>query len=93
MKTSPARISLFDGATLNGWNGNPAIWSMKDGALHGITDSGGQLILTDGDDADFRLIFKSRLLSDWSRREFRWATQQPAASMPAELSVQICYRP
>ena len=80
MKTSPARISLFDGATLNGWSDNPAIWSMKDGGIHGITDSGGQLILTDGDYADFRLIFKSRILSEknhlgvcfWGNRMLDW---------------------
>jgi len=58
-------MQLFDGSTLHGWNGNPAIWSVKDGAIHGITGSGGgQLILTTGDYADFRLILKSRLLSE-----------------------------
>ena len=63
-KAAPARTTLFDGATLQGWSGNPAIWSVKDDAIHGVTDHGGQLILTDGDYADFRLILKSRLLSE-----------------------------
>ena len=60
----PARTALFDGATLQGWNGNPAIWSVQDDAIHGVTDHGGQLILTAGDYADFRLILKSRLISE-----------------------------
>ena len=27
--------SLFDGKTLNGWDGNPLHWSVKDGAIVG----------------------------------------------------------
>ena len=27
-------VSLFDGKTLDGWNGDPMFWSVKDGALH-----------------------------------------------------------
>jgi hypothetical protein len=60
----PARIRLFDGATLKGWSGSPDIWSVKDGAIHGVSEHGGQLILTDGDFSDFRLILKSRLRSE-----------------------------
>lgn len=77
----PTRTALFDGGTLKGWNGNPAIWSVKDNAIRGITDSGGgQLILSDGDYADFRLILKSRLVSEknhlgvcfWGNRMPEW---------------------
>lgn len=57
------RVRLFDGATLKGWNGNPAVWSVKDGAVNGVSEHGGQLILPDGDYADFRLILESRLVS------------------------------
>jgi len=71
---------LFDGKTLNGWSGDPAIWSVKDEAIHGIAEQGGQLILTDGDYSDFRLILKSRLVSDknhlgvcfWGERKPDW---------------------
>lgn len=59
---------------------NPAIWSVKDDAIHGITEHGGQLILTTGDYSDFRLILKSRLLSEknhlgvcfWGERKEDW---------------------
>jgi hypothetical protein len=77
---APPRTRLFDGTTLEGWNGNPAIWSVKDGAIHGITEKGGQLILTAGDYTDFRLIVKSRLASEknhlgvcfWGDRKPDW---------------------
>lgn len=63
-QNNTAGVALFDGTTLKGWNGNPALWSVKDGAIHGISSTGSQLLLTDGDYTDFRLILKSRLLSN-----------------------------
>src|SRR2546430_2583645 len=74
-------LTLFDGKTLKGWSGNPAVWSVKDDAIHGIVDKGGgQLIVTDGDYSDFRLILKSRLVSEknhlgvcfWGARAKEW---------------------
>jgi hypothetical protein len=59
------RIKLFDGASLKGWSGHPTFWSVKDGAIHGMTnETRGELLLTDGDYGDFRLILKSRLVSE-----------------------------
>ena len=74
---SPRSIRLFDGKTLTGWQGDPAIWSVKDGAIDGNTQKGGFLLYTAGDYDDFRLIFKSRLVSEknhlgvcfWGSRE------------------------
>ncbi len=57
--------SLFDGRTLNGWSGNPGFWSVVDGAIHGTTEkTPGELILTDGEYGSFRLMVKSRLVSE-----------------------------
>jgi hypothetical protein len=42
-KTQPAppepqgMVSLFDGKTLTGWDGDPRLWSVKDGTIHGET--------------------------------------------------------
>src|SRR5262245_46902892 len=33
----PATESLFDGKTLNGWRGDPAVWSVRDGNIVGST--------------------------------------------------------
>ena len=30
-------VELFDGKTLNGWSGDPAVWSVRDGRIVGIT--------------------------------------------------------
>ena len=75
------RIRLFDGATLKGWSGDPATWSVQAGAIHGASEKGGQLILTGGDYADFRLILESRLVSEknhlgvcfWGERRADWS--------------------
>ena len=33
----PGFKSIFDGQTLAGWEGTPAVWSVRDGALTGQT--------------------------------------------------------
>jgi hypothetical protein len=89
-RATPARTVLFDGATLKGWNGDPSIWSVKDGAIHGISEKGNQLILSDGGYADFRLVFKSRLLSEsnhlgvcfWGERAADWSYGQCILVIP-----------
>jgi hypothetical protein len=45
--------------------GNPVFWSVKDGAIHGATnETRGELLLTDGNYGDFRLVLKSRLVNE-----------------------------
>jgi hypothetical protein len=61
--TPAGMTKLFDGATLEGWDGNPKIWSVKDGAIDGLSPTGGQLIYTKGDYDSFRLTLESRLVS------------------------------
>jgi hypothetical protein len=39
-------VSLFDGKTLDGWDGNPALWSVKDGMIVGQTAKEGDAYLT-----------------------------------------------
>ena len=53
--------SLFNGKDLTGWNGNPELWSVKDGVIHGQTTAEHPakgntfLIWTNGTTADFEL--------------------------------------
>lgn len=57
---------LFDGVSLTGWDGDPRLWSVRDGAIHGETtpehviDDNSFLIWTGGDvgDFDLRLSFR-----------------------------------
>jgi hypothetical protein len=43
-KTQPAppepegMVSLFDGKSLTGWDGDPRLWSVKDGVIRGETN-------------------------------------------------------
>jgi hypothetical protein len=62
----PGMKRIFDGASLTGWDGNPAIWSVDtaDAAIHGKTNNGGQLINTTDSYEDFRLILSARMLID-----------------------------
>jgi hypothetical protein len=61
---APALVPLFDGTSLAGWDGDPALWAIHDGAIDGLAEKGGRLIYTRGDYASFRLILQSRLVSD-----------------------------
>jgi len=60
----PGMKQIFDGMSLNGWDGNPAIWSVNvaDAAIHGKTNNGGQLINTKESYVDFRLLVTARML-------------------------------
>jgi hypothetical protein len=55
-------IVLFDGVTLNGWSGNPDIWSVKDSSIYGKAAAGHQqsLIITDQDYDNYRLFLTLR---------------------------------
>jgi hypothetical protein len=56
---------LFDGTTLTGWEqGTPMLFTVKDGAIDGQGTTGGVLIITKDDYADFRLIVTSRMVAN-----------------------------
>jgi hypothetical protein len=58
-------LSLFDGQTLNGWDGDPRFWSVKDGAIYvepTCEKPTGTIYLVwqGGDTSDFLLKFESK---------------------------------
>ena len=58
-------VSLFDGATLNGWQGDPRYWSVKDGSIVGSTKPNGRqgntFLIAEGEFNDFILKAKFKL--------------------------------
>ena len=60
--------NLFNGKDLTGWEGNPDLWSVKDGAITGTTTaekpaaSNTFLIWKGGDVSDFKLTLKYKMI-------------------------------
>jgi hypothetical protein len=63
-------VSLFDGATLTGWEGDPRFWRVEDGAITGETTpesvlkANTFLIWRGGTVTDFTMEFSYRILSE-----------------------------
>src|ERR1041385_5351689 len=61
--------SIFNGKDLSGWDGNPKLWSVKDGAIVGQTTAENSinvntfLIWTNGAPADFELRASFKITS------------------------------
>lgn len=64
---SAAEKQLFNGKDLTGWAGNPALWSVKDGAIVGKTTAevptkgNTFLVWKDGEVSDFELTLKYKM--------------------------------
>ncbi len=69
--------SLFNGKDLTGWDGDPRLWSVKDGAIHGETTKENPaknntfLVYRGGSFDDFELKIKFRILSGNSGIQYR----------------------
>ncbi|HIL72456.1 MAG TPA: DUF1080 domain-containing protein [Verrucomicrobia bacterium] len=68
---------IFDGKTLNGWDGNPAFWTVKEGALTGQTTSEKPtqgntfLVWRHGEIDDFELKLEYRIVGGNSGIQYR----------------------
>jgi hypothetical protein len=61
--------SIFDGRTLNGWSGNPDVWSVENGAITAASTAerrvgSTHIIWTGGEPSDFELKLEMRLDGD-----------------------------
>jgi hypothetical protein len=69
--------SVFNGKDLSGWNGNAEIWSVKDGAITGVTKAEPKLthntflVYTNGEIADFELRLSYRIVKGNSGIQYR----------------------
>ncbi|MGY8750185.1 MAG: PVC-type heme-binding CxxCH protein [Pirellulales bacterium] len=70
-------VSLFDGKTLKGWDGNPKFWSVEDGAITGQTTSKNPtkgntfLVYRGGEFANFELRFDYKIVGGNSGVQYR----------------------
>ena len=87
---------LFNGKDLTGWDGNPKLWSVKDGAITGTTGSEGEtklkhntfLVWKDGKVSDFELTFKYRIVAGNSGVQYRSTLQKPGENGPIVSGYQ-----
>jgi len=69
--------AIFDGKTLDGWDGNPQLWRVEDGAITGQTAKENPLKLNtfiiwrQGQPADFELRFEFRMVGGNSGVQYR----------------------
>jgi hypothetical protein len=82
--------SLFNGKDLSGWEGNPKLWSVEDGAITGKTTADGDgkighntfLVWKDGTVGDFELTFQYRIEKGNSGVQYRSKALDPGANGP-----------
>ena len=70
-------VSLFDGKTLKGWDGNPEFWSVRDGAITGQTTKENPtkgntfLVYRGGEFKNFELKFEYKIIGGNSGIQYR----------------------
>ncbi len=66
---------MFDGKTLNGWDGDPRLWSVRDGVVIGSTDNApidhNEFLITKRSYSDFVLRTDTKLRNHNSGIQFR----------------------
>jgi len=75
--------SMFDGKTLNGWKGDPTIWSVRDGAITGSSDtpiSANTYLIYEKPYANFEIRFKYRWLTDVGNSGLQFRSGQIAGN-------------
>ncbi len=69
-------VEIFDGKTLDGWDGDPKFWSVEDGAITGRTTKenptkGNTFIVWDGEVGDFELVLDYKIVGGNSGIQYR----------------------
>ena len=90
--------SLFDGKTMEGWKGNPEIWSVTDGALTATTAEGQLkyntfLVWQGGDVSDFELTAKYKMIGGNSGIQYRSKLIDPEKFIVGGYQADIDSKP
>jgi hypothetical protein len=96
LKGESKTIPLFDGKTLNGWEGYTDLWSVHDGVIVGKNTSPlkfSTYLLTKDEYTDFRLTFSSKLVeSEMHSGVCFWGVVKPDVSKnPEEDRTKYTY--
>lgn len=81
-------VALFNGTSLDGWEGHPALWSVKDGAITGTTTADTKLkhntflVWKGGTVEDFELRLKYRIVNGNSGIQYRSKVHEQGAQGP-----------
>ena len=79
---------LFNGKDLTGWQGNPELWSVRDGAITGVTKADPKLthntflVWTNGTVTDFELRLSYRIVAGNSGIQYRSKVLDPGPFGP-----------
>lgn len=79
---------IFNGKDLSGWQGNPELWSVQDGAITGVTKADPRLthntflVWTDGVVDDFELRLSYRIVNGNSGIQYRSQVAEPGKFGP-----------
>lgn len=82
---------LFDGKTLNHWHGDPALWSVQDGAITGRTskpNTKNSFLVHDGNYRDFEIHFKYRFLTAQGNSEMQYRSGPDPEHDVSDLGYQ-----
>ncbi|HZV18479.1 MAG TPA: DUF1080 domain-containing protein [Sphingobium sp.] len=75
----PGFTSLFDGKTLNGWRGDPTVWSVRDGAITSSSETGlshNTFLILDKPYANFEIRLKYRFVTKLGNSGLQIRSQQ-----------------
>lgn len=75
--------AMFDGKTLKGWKGDPAFWSVRDGAITGSSDQPiayNTYLIADKPHANFEIRFKYRFLTEAGNSGLQFRSGQIAGN-------------
>lgn len=90
----PGFKSLFNGQDLTGWMGNPDLWSVRDGAITGVTKADPKLthntflVYTNSNVADFELRLTYRMVNGNSGIQYRSKVAQQGKFGPVVHGYQ-----
>ena len=88
-------IAVFDGMTLNGWDGDLAYWRVEDGCITGETTPARKLtkntflLWRAGTVADFDIEFDYRILSDWANSGLQYRSRDLGGYLVAGYQANI----